>query len=360
MPDLAEAIPYNHAHGPIERAPIEVAADISPAEWNAFVCRHPAGTVEHLWEWRAIFEGVFGQDAVYLAARRGGVIVGALPLVRCRSLLFGRSLVSLPYANYAGIVTSDEAAARALVSRAAELAREFRASHVELRNVAPPLGDLPSRSHKVGSRLALPSSTEILWQGIDRKIRNQVRKAQKAGLTVEEGRGELVDDFYAVFSRNMRDLGTPVFPTRMFTETLRLFPDARIFVVRLGRRPVAAGVALRWRDTLLVPWASSLREFRHLCANMLLYWAFLESAIGSGVHTFDFGRSTIGGGTHQFKQQWGAQDVPLCWQYVLLTRESAPDHGTTNPTFGRVTSAWSRLPLWLTNRVGPAIVRHLS
>ena len=70
--------------------------------------------------------------------------------------------------------------------------------------------------------MRLPSTVDDLWKDTDRKVRNQVRKAQKEGLVVQEGGEELVDDFYSVFSRNMRDLGTPVYPKRLFAETLAI------------------------------------------------------------------------------------------------------------------------------------------
>jgi CelD/BcsL family acetyltransferase involved in cellulose biosynthesis len=127
----------------------------------------------------------------------------------------------------------------------------------------------------------------------------------------------------------------------------------------LGRLPVAAGIALRFKDVVIVPWASSLREHRQHCPNMLLYWTMLEDAVQQGATTFDFGRSTIGAGTHQFKLQWGAQPTPMHWEYVLLTRQTAPDHGPSNPKFAAAVAAWQRLPLWLANAVGPTIVRNI-
>jgi drug/metabolite transporter (DMT)-like permease len=110
---------------------------------------------------------------------------------------------------------------------------------------------------------------------------------------------------------------------------------------------------------VLVPWASSLRAYRHLCPNMLLYWTMMEGAIGGGFRVFDFGRSSRGAGTHQFKLQWGAEESPLHWEYVLVNRETAPDQGPANPRFNLAIEAWRRLPLWLANRVGPAIVRNI-
>src|SRR5687768_9849709 len=107
-----------HAPNDTAEASLRVSTEVDGADWDRFLERHPAGTVEHLWAWRHVFTGVFGQECTYLAARRDGEIVGVLPLVLFRSLLFGRSLVSLPYANYAGVVTSDPEAARMLVASA--------------------------------------------------------------------------------------------------------------------------------------------------------------------------------------------------------------------------------------------------
>ena len=48
----------------------------------------------------------------------------------------------------------------------------------------------------------------------------------------EKFRLELLDGFYAVYARNMRDLGTPVYSKRFFRNILEVFPDSTgIFAV---------------------------------------------------------------------------------------------------------------------------------
>jgi FemAB-related protein (PEP-CTERM system-associated) len=337
-----------------------VTTDVSETEWDGYVSRQPGSSADHLWRWREIFSGVFGHESVYLAARRGPNLVGILPLVLFRSRIFGRSVISLPFLNYGGIVADDADAVDALVERAEGVAREFRASHLELRHVSRQVPGLPSRQHKLGFTVSMPADSATLWAGLDRKVRNQVRKAQKEGLAASVGGIELVPEFYDVFARNMRDLGTPVYPRTLFEATLQLFPDrARVFVVRHRDRTVAASVAIRFRDTVLVPWASSLREFRHLCPNMLLYWSMFEQAVLDGVAVFDFGRSSPGSGPHAFKAQWGAVATPLHWEYVLISRKAPPDQGTSNPRFDAAVRLWARLPLRLANAVGPLIVRSI-
>ncbi len=352
----------NNAPDPPSRpaGPVTVSPAIEAAEWDAFVSRQREGTVDHLWAWRRVISGTLGHESTYLAARRGTELVGVLPLVLVRSRLFGRSVVSLPFLNYGGILTDDQAVVDALVDAARGVAIDFRGSHVELRHTRRRCPEIPCRQHKLAMTLALPSVTDELWASLDRKVRNQVRKAQKANLVVASGGVELVDEFYAVFARNMRDLGTPVYPKSLFEATMRAFADrARVFVVRHDSRPIAAGVSIGFRQTVLNPWASSLREFRQLCPNMLLYWAMLEQAVADGVTTFDFGRSSPGGGTHQFKLQWGAVERPLCWEYVLLSPSEPPDQGPSNARFDLAIALWQRLPVGLANLIGPVIARSL-
>jgi FemAB-related protein (PEP-CTERM system-associated) len=187
-----------------------------------------------------------------------------------------------------------------------------------------------------------------------------VRKAQKSELTYASGGAELLGQFYAVFARNMRDLGTPVYARRFFEEILGAFPTrGRVHVVSLKTSPVAAGVTFETRGTVEIPWASSIRDFNALCPNHLLYWSILADAANRGCATFDFGRSTPDEGTYKFKEQWGAQAVPLHWEYGLINRESLPDTGPTNPKFQLAVSTWKKLPLAIATRVGPYIVRAI-
>jgi FemAB-related protein (PEP-CTERM system-associated) len=325
--------------------------------WDAFVQSRPDATGYHEWAWRSVIERAFGHQCHYLVAEAGGAIAGVLPIVEIRSLLFGRSMTSLPFLNYGGVLAASDEAARTLAGEAARLATARGCKHVEFRHIGRHFDDLPCKQHKVTMRLAL---AEGLWERLDRKARNQVRKAQKSELTVERGGAELVEAFYRVFARNMRDLGTPVMPRRFFDEVIHAFGDRiRIIVVRLKDQPIAAGLTYRTGGLIEIPWASSVRDFNSLCPNHLLYWHALETAIAEGVKVFDFGRSTPGEGTFKFKEQWGAEPVPLHWEYWVAKGGDVPDQSPKNPKFHLAIEAWKRLPLWAANAVGPRLVRGI-
>jgi len=326
-------------------------------DWERFVESTADEAGYHAWGWQDVFSRAFGHESVYLMARRGGDVAGVLPLVQIKSLLFGRTLTSLPFLNYGGVLADSPAAAHALIEASQQEAVTRRCGHVELRHVAAQFPQLPRKQHKVSMRLALAAGQ---WDRLDRKVRNQVRKAEKSGLTVERGGGELVDDFYAVFARNMRDLGTPVYSRRLFDEVFRVFPDrATMHVVRLDGRAVAAGVTYRTARMTQLPWASSIRDYNSLCPNTLLYWDAIQYAADAGCRVFDMGRSTPNEGTFKFKQQWGAEPLPLHWEYQLQSDQNLPNVSPANPKFQLAIALWQKLPLSFTVRLGPMIVRAI-
>ncbi len=288
-------------------------------------------------------------------------LVGLLPLAYVRSLLFGRFLVGLPYLNVGGVLADSNEVAQALVEEAAQLADRLNVRYLELRHETPVEHPrLTERlTSKVHMRLALPSTADELWKRFDPKVRNQVRKAERMELTVHWGRLELLRDFYRVFAHNMRDLGTPVFPRRLFQAILEEFPNqAELCVVRMGDKAVAGALLVHGPGMTEVPSASSLRKYNYTCANMIMYWHLLSRAIQRGQPCFDFGRSTINSPTYRFKKQWGAQPAEAVWQYYLR-RGSI---GQMRPESGRFSLAirlWRRLPVWLSRLLGPWIVRGI-
>ena len=69
--------------------------------------------------------------------------------------------------------------------------------------------------------------------------------------------------------------------------------------------------------------------------------------------------STIDAGTYKFKKQWGAEPVPLHWEYWLPGNAALPELRPDAPKFRLAVAAWQRLPVSIANRIGPAIVKNL-
>jgi len=328
----------------------------SPAEWDAFVQGAPERTHFQLWGWKSVFERVLGHECVYLAARSpDGPLVGVLPLVWVYSRVFGSYLVSMPFVNYGGPLGST-AAVQGLVARASAFADSNDVELLELRSRAPLSIDWPVSHRKITVVLDLtPGDPGQVWRTLEAKVRSQIRRPQREGINVRFGLDQ-VGAFFRVFSEHMRDLGTPTQSRGLFEALAETFPaDVWFGCAYYRERPVAAGCGLRWGAEFEMTWASALKAYNSLAPNMLLYWSFIERAAEQGLALFNFGRCTAGSGTHRFKRQWGARDVPLWWYQHAVGRVAtpSPDDGA----FAWGPRVWRRLPLAVANMLGPRVVR---
>lgn len=296
-----------------------------------------------------------------IQANDGENVVGLLPICLVAGPIFGKFLVSLPYLNTGGVWAKNQRAADCLIDSACELADQLNVKHLELRHEIPVEHSKFNfeRTDKVHMRMPLPNTADELMASLKSKVRSQAKKSMRAELTVEFGGQNLLNDFYHVFSINMRDLGTPVFSKKLFASTLQYFDgDAELCVIRSEGKPAAAGLLVHSNGMTEIPSASCLREFNRLNANMFMYWNLFERAIEKNSHTFDFGRSSEGSGTYKFKAQWGAMPHPAVWQYYVRQgnpEDLRPDAGGKK----RLVKIWQKLPVWLTKLIGPTIVRGI-
>ena len=328
--------------------------------WKNYVDCEKKASNYHQYGWRDVVERSFGHKTFYLMAREGEKVKGILPLALIRSRIFGNYLGSLPFFNYGGILADDLSTARALLEAARAVAIENAATYIELRHIEGKDLDLTTRQHKVTMILDLEKDSNSQWKAFNPKLRNQIRKAEKSGLSFRVSGADGLPEFYEVFARNMRDLGTPVYSRIFFDKILEVFPrSTRISSVLHNGQIIAAGIVSTFRDTVEVPWASSLRECKSLCPNNLLYWGTIRLAIEEGFRRFDFGRSSTDAGTYKFKEQWGSRPVPLHWQYWAKEGESLPFVSPSNPKYRLAVAIWRKLPLGLTKLLGPPIVRNI-
>jgi FemAB-related protein (PEP-CTERM system-associated) len=329
--------------------------------WDEYVSRHPHAGIYHRAGWARVIERAYGHRPVYLWVREGEHVRGVLPLVLFRGPLGGRSLVSLPFLDEGGLCADGDGARQILWTAARAAAREHGAGSIELRQRHPSGLGLSPLHAKVTITLDLRGDAETVWKRIGAKVRNQVRKATSAGLASAWCGVEGLDDFYRVFAENMRDLGSPVHGRRFFARMLEEFAGtARLLLLRDGARTIAGCVVMTFRDTVLVPWASSLRELRAKCPSNLMYWEVMRSACDKGLRTLDFGRSSPGSGTYRFKMQWGGQEHSLHWERLDPDARPAALVDTANPRVQWMVRAWQRLPVPLATAIGPIVRARVS
>jgi len=338
------------------------ALDLADPRIEPFVRAHPDAAIFHLPQWSRAVERGTGQRSHYLAAEAGGVLRGVLPLSHVRSRLFGNALVSAGFGTGGGILAGDGEAAAALAAAAWDMAAALGCASAELRGGAVPEGWRASAGTYANFARDLPGDAEALLLSIPRRQRAEVRRALASDLETSAGNDRRHRDaHFRVYAESLRNLGTPVFPRELFEAALDEFGDeADIVVVWKEGRPLAALLNFYMGGTCQPYWGGGTREARAWRANDLVYYEVMRRAIERGCTRADFGRSKVGTGPWARKKIWDFEETPLV--YAVRTADGAKPREVNplSPKYRLQVVAWQKLPLWLANRLGPAIARGLG
>ena len=343
-------------------APLTLRAfrDSDRTRWDAFVLACPQATFFHRIGWRDIYEQVFRHRTHYMLAERGDRVVGVLPLVQLKSMLFGHSLMSLPFAVYGGAATMEPDVTHALHQAAIELSRELGVDHLELRNVMSAEPQWPRQELYVTFRKSLAPDVEANMLAIPRKQRAMVRKGIQRGLRSEIDTS--TDRFFDLYADNLHRHGTPPHAKRYFEALRQTFgDDCELLTVFSPQGKAVSGVlSFYFRDEVLPYYAGDLTDARDLAANDFKYWELMRRACERGLGVFDYGRSKLGTGSFDFKKNWGFEPAPLHYEYQLFKRATVPQNNPSNPKYEKAIELWRRMPRGLVNAIGPVLARHLG
>lgn len=304
--------------------------------------------------------GVFRHDTYFLFAETDGRIEGVLPLAHVKSMLFGNSLVSLPFAVYGGVAAVSDEAASALEAEAQRIAQQLGVDHLELRHVEARHDDWPRQDLYVTFRKAILPEEEANMLAIPRKQRAMVRKGIKNGLRSEIDAD--VDRFFALYADNVHRHGTPALPKRYFEALQAQFgDDCEVLIVSAPDGRALSGVlSFYFRDEVLPYYAGDDESARDLAANDFKYWELMRLSCARGLKVFDYGRSKQGTGSFAFKKNWGFEPAPLHYEYCLYKRDAVPQNNPANAKFRLMIEAWRRMPIGMANWLGPYVVRNLG
>lgn len=339
---------------------------------DAYVSQHPNGTPYHQSGWLAAIRQAYGHTGYWLVADEegeSGGIRGILPICEVKTP-FSRKpgLASLPFCDIGGPLADTPELEQRLVN---EARAQMPLQHVKGLEVRMP-GCNPEiesgfTAQKVQMLAQLPESSEALIASYKPKLRSQIRKAEKNGLTGKLLEGpEGVEAFYHVYSANMKRLGSPAHSKEWFYSIARNYQGNLVIgLVYKETEVVGAGIVLFNGSNAVIPWASTLAEYNPLAPNMLLYWQLLAYACDRGCIQFDFGRSTYGEGTYRFKKQWGAEPQLLQWQRwgrngQAESSAKAGTNGLGQKLRPLVEKAWQHLPQPITDSLGPRLRRYIT
>lgn len=328
--------------------------------WDEYVESSPQSTFFHKTGWRDVIRRSFGHQAYYLYAEEQGSITGILPLIHINSLLFGNALCSNAFCVYGGVIADDESTASALDRRACQLAEELGVDYLEMRNKTQKHPERPRKKLYVTFRKELSGSVEDNLQAIPRKQRAMIRKGIKAGL-----KSEIDDDierFYRAYSESVRNLGTPVFAKKYFQNLKQAFKEnCEVLTITDGDGQLISSVmSFYFKDEVLPYYGGGTQFARSVQGNDFMYWEVMRRAVDRGCRVFDYGRSKEGTGSYRFKKHWGFEPEPLYYEFNLVKSHDIPDVNPLNPKYQMFIAAWKKLPLPISQMIGPWLAKDLG
>ncbi|MBX7499830.1 FemAB family PEP-CTERM system-associated protein [Qipengyuania sp. YG27] len=339
-------------------------ADLSDARERArieaFVAEHGA-TPFHRPAWLLAIEQGTGQRGLGLVAERAGAIAGWLPLTEVRSALFSPALVSSGFGVGGGVLSESDEAGAMLCRAAQEMAQRLSVSSVELRGGTAGEGWEPITGKHANFSRPLAADHEAELEAIPRKARAEVRKCLRSPLEIVVGHSNHLDTFYRCYAASVHNLGTPVFPRKLFAAVLDHFgEDADILTALHEGRAVSSVLSLYHNGAVMPYWGGGGAEARALKSNERVYFELMDHGRARGCTHYDYGRSKVGSGPYNFKKWQGFEPEPLTYWSWTAPGGTARNIDPTDQSYSASIDLWKKLPLSVATRIGPFIARGLG
>lgn len=327
-----------------------------PSEWD--VVAAASGTFYHRSDWTLTLARAFGFVPHFVVARVDQHVSGILPMLEVPPLLGPRRLVSLPFSYAAGPASRDSDTRLELMAAARALATERGLRLVEIKQRAPDdrvaegfVRVVHYNTYVVDTSLG----EEAVWRGLHpNHVRRGIKKAKTTDLVAVAGtsRADWLEMARLQEHTSHRN-GLPAPPREFFATHCRALQERGAADLLLARRASGGAIAgiVLWKGARewIYAFGASLPEHWDLRPNHLLLWTALEQALHAGV-AFDLGRaSPEQKGLVEFKTRWGAQPVPLAYDYhptAAGLNTASRDSGALDLA-GRV---WRRLPFAMARR----------
>lgn len=343
---------------------------LSDPRWDKFLRRHPRASLFHSTAWLEALRRTYGYEPiVYTTSSPEEPLHNGIAFCRIDSWLTGHRLVSLPFSDYCAPLVEEDEDLQVLVKalEAESLKRKWR--YVEMR---------PLEMLDTGNPLVHPISTYTLHQldlrpDLDtlfanfhkNSVQRKIRRAEKEGLTYQEGSNEsMLDVFYQILLITRQRHKVPPQPKKWFRALIDCFgQDLKIRLVSKDGRPVAGMLTIRYKDTLVYKYGGSDARFNRFGGMHHLYWQSIQDAKNSGLRTFDLGRTDADqDGLITFKGRWGATRSKLTYSRLTPLGNAVHIFDPTVRTW-RTEAAkhiFAYVPPRLLSVLGNALYKHIG
>ena len=290
-----------------------------------YILEHSAdATIFHTSEWNDLVSKEFGVTHKTLIAKIDSTPLGMYTFFIDSMGLFNRIKSSLREADsiYGGPITVDNLENKKEVVK--KLVTQVKENQVEYYKIYPPpnynielLKSLSYKCRKLFTAICrLAGSEEELWNKIDSKRRNLVRKAQTNKVKVVDGNLSFIDSYYQMLCEVLKKIGKTPFPKSYYHLVLQQFTQkgwVKFLVALHQEKPIAGAIFLCFKDTVYYWSGASFREYGNLSPNDLIQWEIIRWARVNQYKYYDLvmiEQERLPGIAH-FKLGFGGELVPI-------------------------------------------------
>ena len=338
---------------------------IRDERWDELLHNHPDASIFHTRGWLEALQRTYGyQPVAFTFSPPGRPLTNAVPFCKIRSWLYGHRLVSLPFSDHSTPLVEHSEQLGSLLFCLREKLRSMKWSYIELRPTDS-MGESCTAFresqvfclHKLDLR---PGLDDIFRSFHKDCVQRKIRRAQREGLTCEEGGSEpLLDKFYQLLLKTRRKHGLPAQPIDWFRNLMACMGDrAKIRVASKNGRPIASILTLRHKQVLVYKYGCSDRRFSNMGGTQLLLWNAIQEAKQNQLSEFDMGRSDCDNpGILVFKDRWGAARTTLTY-LRYPARESSRILRRGQISIGKY--VWSRVPSSMLAGAGRMLYKYMG
>jgi len=287
-------------------------------------------------------------------------IINVIPFFLLKSNFFGSKLVSLPYGDYGGFILSNQKVDW-LLKKLNDIAKENDVDYVEIREpnleFEKHLKSFETRSQYYTFVLNLDQPVEDIWKSFDKKVRNNIRKAEKFHAKVVEGNKKDLEEFYRLYVNTMKKLGSPPHSLDFFDNVFKYCSkNVKLLFAAHDNKKIAASIFFLHKKKIYYWKNVSDEEYLYLRPNDLILYKMIEWGQKNNFKSFDFGRTRMHSGGFLFKKRWGGKMKELNYYYRVYKESDIPDPEKEKYKF--LGGLWKSLPIFLIKRLGPMIRKN--
>lgn len=291
--------------------------------WLTFLRSHSDATAFHHPAWSKVLARSYGYPAFVLALRDAdGTLLAGMPALEMRGIRRRARVRALPFTDYCPPLASSSAVLSLFTEGLAHWRETERVSRIAVHGQLSEAPGVTLTTRAVRHVLPLGrESGEVFERLPSSSVRRAIRKAQRHGVETHISQSQAdLPTFYRLHLETRRRLGVPVQPLG-FIEAIweEMLRPGLGFVVHAWyqNRPIAAALFLAWNRQLIYKFGASDSRYWALRPNNLVIWTAIDWACRRGYRTLDFGLTDVENrGLRDFKQRWGAIEVPLLYSYI--------------------------------------------